>query len=147
MAYKSWHSPHNTDSLPKQKRRHVGPKGNVIPESHNQDSVGCLARTVRDATYCLDGIYGQDPRDNYTLAQNAPADGFAQYLATKKALKGAVFGLPWLSFWQYASANQQQQLLEVVNLIKSAGATIINGTELPNYATIVSPPLLFRGYE
>ncbi|KFZ24339.1 hypothetical protein V502_01184 [Pseudogymnoascus sp. VKM F-4520 (FW-2644)] len=114
-------------------------RAGVIPESHNQDTVGCLARTVRDATYCLDGIYGQDPRDNYTLVQKAPADGFAQYLATKKALKGAVFGLPWLSFWQYASANQQQQLLEVVNLIKSAGATIINGTELPNHATIVSP--------
>lgn len=36
----------------------------VVPESHNQDTVGCFARTVRDATYCLDGIYGLDPYDS-----------------------------------------------------------------------------------
>jgi amidase len=111
----------------------------VIPESHNQDTVGCLARTVRDATYCLDGIYGQDPHDNYTLVQQAPAGGFAQFLANKEALKGAVFGLPWLSFWQLAPQNQQDQLVELVDLIESAGATIINGTELPHWQTIISP--------
>jgi amidase len=86
----------------------------VIPESHNQDTVGCFARTVRDATYCLDGIYGQDPRDNYTLVQQAPAGGFTQFLTNKDALKGAKFGLPWLSFWQLANANQQEQLLDFV---------------------------------
>lgn len=111
----------------------------VIPESHNQDTVGCLARTVKDATYCLDGIYGPDPRDNYTLVQQAPAGGFAQFLCDKGALKGAVFGLPWLSFWQLAPSNQQEQLLELIDLIQSAGATIINGTELPYWQTIVSP--------
>jgi amidase len=54
-------------------------------------------------------------------------------------LKGAVFGLPWLSFWQLAPPNQQQQLLSLLSLIESAGATIINGTELPYWQTIVSP--------
>ncbi|KAH8820803.1 amidase signature domain-containing protein [Xylogone sp. PMI_703] len=111
----------------------------VIPESHNQDTVGCFGRTVRDATYCLDGIYGPDPRDNYTLVQQAPKDGFSQFLSTKEVLKGAKFGLPWLSFWQLAPQNQQEQLLELIDLIKSAGAEIINGTELPTWQTIVSP--------
>lgn len=111
----------------------------MIPESHNQDTVGCLAKTVRDAAYCLDAIYGQDPRDNYTLVQQAPEGGFTQFLTNKDALKGATFGLPWLSFWQYASADQQEQLLELISLIKSAGATIINGTELPYWQTIISP--------
>lgn len=68
-------------------------RAGVVPESHNQDTVGCLARTVRDATYCLDGIYGKDPQDNYTLVQQASEKGYAQFLTTKKALKGAVFGL------------------------------------------------------
>jgi hypothetical protein len=54
-------------------------------------------------------------------------------------LKGAVFGLPWLSFWKLAPPNQQQQLLSLLSLIESAGATIINGTELPYWQTIVSP--------
>lgn len=111
----------------------------VIPESHNQDTVGCLTKTVRDGAYCLDGIYGIDARDNYTLVQQAPAGGFAQYLCGKDALKGAKFGLPWLSFWQLASSEQQEQLLELIDLIESAGATIINGTELPTWQTIVSP--------
>jgi len=114
-------------------------RAGVIPESHNQDTVGCLAKTVRDATYCLDSIYGPDPRDNYTLIQQAPTGGFTQFISTKDCLKGAKFGLPWLSFWQYANSNQQSQLLSLISLIESEGAEIINGTELPYWQTIVSP--------
>lgn len=87
----------------------------------------------------MDGIYGVDPRDNFTLAQQAPAKGFSQYLSTKEVLKGASFGLPWLSFWQYESPNQLEQLSELIDLIGSAGAIIINGTELPHRERIVNP--------
>ncbi len=111
----------------------------VIPESHNQDTVGCLARTVRDATYCLDAIYGPDPRDNYTLVQQAPTTGFSQFLTSKESLKGAKFGLPWLSFWQYTPPSQLSQLLHLLTIIEAAGATIVNGTELPHWQTIISP--------
>ncbi|RSM17053.1 hypothetical protein CDV31_004110 [Fusarium ambrosium] len=116
-------------------------RAGVIPESEHQDSVGTFARTVKDATLVLDGIYGVDKRDNYTLAQKGktPRGGYAQYLTDKKALKDAVFGLPWESFWVHADEDMQKQLLEVVDLIKSAGATIINGTEITNYETLVSP--------
>lgn len=38
-----------------------------------------------------------------------------------------------------ATPNQQEQLLELIKLIESAGAEIINGTELPMWETIVSP--------
>jgi amidase len=77
-------------------------RAGVIPESTHQDSVGCFGKTVRDATYVLDAIYGVDPRDNYTLAQvgKTPKGGYTQFLSDQSALKGAVFGLPWLSFWQ-----------------------------------------------
>ena len=54
-------------------------------------------------------------------------------------MKNATFGLPWQSFWQYADAEQQEQLLELIALIKSAGAKIINNTEITNYQTLVSP--------
>ncbi|KAJ3464631.1 hypothetical protein MRS44_009417 [Fusarium solani] len=116
-------------------------RAGVIPESEHQDSVGAFARTVKDATLVLDGIYGVDKRDNYTLAQKGktPRGGYAQYLTDKEALKGAVFGLPWESFWVYADEDMQKQLLELVDLIKSAGATVINGTEITNYETLVSP--------
>ncbi|OCK99635.1 glutamyl-tRNA amidotransferase subunit A [Cenococcum geophilum 1.58] len=116
-------------------------RAGVIPESTHQDTVGAFARTVRDATYVLDAIYGVDQRDNYTSAQEGktPKGGYAQFLANKDALKGATFGLPWQSFWVLADDEQQQLLLELLELIELAGATIINGTELPNYQTIVSP--------
>ncbi|RAL13925.1 amidase family protein [Aspergillus homomorphus CBS 101889] len=116
-------------------------RAGVIPESLHQDTVGTFGKTVRDATYALDAIYGIDPRDNETSTQRGktPAGGYAQFLTDKSALKGAVFGLPWLSFWQYNDAAQNAQLMELLELLESAGATIINGTELPHYKEIVDP--------
>ena len=115
--------------------------GSVIPESTHQDTVGTFARTVRDAVYVLDTIYGVDVHDNYTFAQEGktPLGGYSQFLTTSDELANATFGLPWQSFWALASEEQQASLTGLIRLIESAGATVINGTELPNYQTIVSP--------
>lgn len=113
----------------------------MIPESEHQDSVGAFGRTVRDAVYVLDAIYGIDPRDNYTSAQRGrtPAGGYAQYLTKKTSLVNATFGIPWNSFWVYADEEQLATLTAIIDLIKSAGATVINETEILDYQTIVSP--------
>ncbi|KAH6649057.1 amidase signature domain-containing protein [Truncatella angustata] len=116
-------------------------RNGVVPESEHQDTVGTFARTVRDAVYALDGIYGIDSRDNYTSAQQGktPNGGYAQYLTTNcENLKGAAFGLPWKSFWVYATIEEQTQLLEVVSMIQAAGATIINNTEILDNENIIS---------
>ncbi|KAL8736545.1 MAG: hypothetical protein Q9181_002394 [Wetmoreana brouardii] len=116
-------------------------RAGVIPESLNQDTVGTFGRTVRDAVYALDAIYGVDPRDNATSTQigRTPVRGYVPFLTDKSALKGARFGLPWMSFWALLDSEQQSILVSLVKLIREAGATIINGTELPNYQTTVSP--------
>lgn len=116
-------------------------RAGVIPESIHQDTVGTFGRTVRDAAYAFDAIYGIDARDNYTLAQQGktPAQGYIPFLTNKNALHNATFGLPWASFWVYADPLQQSHLLSLISLLQSAGATILNNTELPNYQTIVSP--------
>ncbi|KAA8650246.1 hypothetical protein EYZ11_003836 [Aspergillus tanneri] len=116
-------------------------RAGVVPESTHQDTVGTFGKTVRDAVYALDAIYGVDRHDNYTSAQCGltPKGGYAPYLSDMSALKGAVFGLPWESFWSLGDPEQISQLLELVDLIKAAGATVINGTEIPHYKTIVSP--------
>lgn len=113
----------------------------VVPESEHQDSVGTFGRTVRDAVYALDAIYGIDPRDNYTLAQESktPNGGYMQFMTGKDDLKDATFGLPWNSFWTFVDDEQKTILLDLLALIESAGATIINETEIMNYETIVSP--------
>lgn len=113
----------------------------MIPESIHQDTVGTFGKTVRDATYALDAIYGADPRDNYTSAQtgNTPSAGYTQFLTSKAALANATFGIPWSSFWIYADDEQQAALVSLVQLIESAGATIVNNTELPSASEIISP--------
>ncbi|KAF2247228.1 amidase signature enzyme [Trematosphaeria pertusa] len=116
-------------------------RAGVVPESIHQDSVGTFGKTLRDAAYAFDAIYGIDERDNYTIAQEGktPAGGYMQFLTDRSALQNATFGLPWNSFWVYADEEQQAILLTLISLIESAGATVINNTELPNYETIVSP--------
>lgn len=117
-------------------------RAGVIPESEHQDSVGPFGRTVRDAVYAFDAIHGTDARDNYTLAQDikpAPSGGYASLLSTKSALKDARFGLPWQSYWKYADDEQQTALLQLLDMMRAEGATIINGTEITDYETIISP--------
>ncbi|KAI6910121.1 amidase family protein [Hortaea werneckii] len=116
-------------------------RAGVVPESLNQDTVGCFARTVRDATYVLDAIYGQDSRDNMTASQigRTPEFGYTQYLTDRHALKHAVFGVPWETFWVYADEEQQAILLSMIETLKDAGATIVNNTELPSRDLLVSP--------
>lgn len=114
-------------------------RAGVIPESEHQDSVGTFGRTVRDAVYALDAIFGIDERDNYTLAQQSPDAGFVGFLSNKTALQGATFGIPWESFWVYADAEQQETLVSLVQLIEDAGATVVNSTEILNFELLVSP--------
>lgn len=80
-------------------------------------------------------------RDNYTLAQGGRASehGYLPSLGDRYALENARFGLPWNSFWMHADEEQRERLLSIVSLIKAAGSTIINETELSNFETIVSP--------
>lgn len=116
-------------------------RAGVIPESIHQDTVGAFGRTLKDAVHALDAIYGVDPRDNYTSVQigKTPPGGYVQYMSNSSVLKGATFGIPWQSFWALADPEQQGILLDLVDLIEKAGATIVNGTELPDYKIIVSP--------
>ena len=114
-------------------------RAGVIPETHNQDTPGPMARTVRDAVYALDALYGPDPRDNITFIQEGktPEGGYSGFLTDRKALRNATIGIPWASFWTLNSPEQNAMLLDIVDLLKEAGATIVNNTELPNYKEIV----------
>jgi amidase len=115
-------------------------RAGVIPESEHQDTVGVFGKTVADAVYALDAIYGVDSRDNYTSAQvgKTPNGNFAKSLSTAAALRKAQFGIPWNSFWKYADQEQLQVLNAMVAMLKDAGAIIVNGTELL-HPDIVSP--------
>ncbi|ABN65714.2 Glutamyl-tRNA(Gln) amidotransferase subunit A (Glu-ADT subunit A) [Scheffersomyces stipitis CBS 6054] len=114
-------------------------RAGVIPESEHQDTTGPFARTVRDAVYAFQYMYGVDARDNYTLAQvgKVPEDGdYLKFLSDKTALKGAKFGLPWAKLWSSADPEQVEGLLEAIKLIEEAGATVYNNTDFGNLDVI-----------
>ncbi|QLG72936.1 hypothetical protein HG535_0E00200 [Zygotorulaspora mrakii] len=114
-------------------------RAGIIPESEHQDTAGSLARTVRDAVYAFQYMWGEDERDVYTRNQtgNVPENGdYISFLSNKDALKGARFGLPWQKLWTHARPDQVERLLGVIQLIEEAGATVYNNTDFGNLDVI-----------
>ncbi|EAU31864.1 predicted protein [Aspergillus terreus NIH2624] len=100
----------------------------VVPISQRQDTIGPMARTVKDAALLLQAMAGPDPPDNYTLASPF-GQQIPDYPAACKlsALQGKRIGVaqnvlsgvssPVLSAFQHA-----------LDILQSAGATIVPGT-------------------
>ncbi|KAF2206290.1 hypothetical protein CERZMDRAFT_53478 [Cercospora zeae-maydis SCOH1-5] len=100
----------------------------VIPISEHQDTVGPLARTVKDAAHVLQSIAGQDPKDNYTSA--APFKSVPDYVAACKedALTGARIGVAWNVIDLYGDSIDQpvvDAFHAAVDEIRAAGAIIV----------------------
>jgi amidase len=101
----------------------------VIPISEHQDTVGPMARTVKDAAYLLQAIAGADANDNYTSA--IPHDGeIPDYVAAcnYNALSGVRIGVARnvLEIWgNYTDAPVLEAFEMAVEQIKNAGATIV----------------------
>ncbi|OAA79818.1 glutamyl-tRNA(Gln) amidotransferase subunit A [Akanthomyces lecanii RCEF 1005] len=105
----------------------------VIPISEHQDSVGPMARTVKDAAYLLQAIAGSDGRDNYTEA--AP-DTLPDYVGAcdEGGLKGKRLGLPkgYKNLYPYISADVSFEAFDsTINLLREAGAEVVEDVELP----------------
>ncbi|KAL1304087.1 hypothetical protein AAFC00_000522 [Neodothiora populina] len=102
----------------------------VIPISEHQDTVGPMARTVKDAAYLLQAIAGQDSNDNYTSA--IPNNGsIPDYVAAcnYSALSGARIGVAWnvLDLWAAdTDAPVVSAFYDAIATIKAAGATIVS---------------------
>lgn len=103
----------------------------VIPFSEHEDTVGPLARTVKDAAYLLQAIAGVDPRDNYTSA--IPGGVVPDYVSACKfsGLSGLRLGIP-RNVISMLSDNASEPMLEAfersLDGLRGAGATIIEDT-------------------
>jgi amidase len=103
----------------------------VIPVSEHQDTVGPLARTVKDAAHILQTIAGVDPRDNYTSA--IPNGAIPDYLTAcnLSALSGARLGIP-RNVISLLSDNTTGPVIEAFEqslvIMRSAGAIIVEDT-------------------
>ena len=104
----------------------------VIPISQRQDTVGPMARTVKDAAYVLQAIAGKDPLDNYTLAQ--PFDTPPNYVAACNfsSLRGKRIGIPrnLIDPTQEPDSTVIDAFNAAVKTITDAGATVVDDTNI-----------------
>ncbi|KAK4555106.1 hypothetical protein LTR86_007872 [Recurvomyces mirabilis] len=103
----------------------------VIPISEHQDTVGPMARSVKDAAYVLQAIAGPDPNDNYTLANPAINGTTPDYVAAcdYSAFAGARIGVARNVLEIYAKYTDPPVLAAfelAVKQIEAAGATIVD---------------------
>ncbi|KAL4807866.1 amidase signature domain-containing protein [Aspergillus unguis] len=134
--------------LPAEKSNIVGIKPTVgltsrymaIPISERADTIGPLARTVRDAASLLQAMAGPDAKDNYTFSSpfqtNVP-----DYVAAcnGKGLQGKRIGIPQNvldvipSLWPGKASAILSSFAKAVASIDNAGATIVEGTNFTAY--------------
>ncbi|KAF2834289.1 amidase [Patellaria atrata CBS 101060] len=128
----------------------------VIPISEHQDTVGPMARTVKDAAYILHAIAGVDPRDNYTSA--IPNNGTIPYypsFCNFSALSGVRLGVPSnvIEIYMSSAANPSNPEVEAfydsLEILKAAGATIVenaNYTAFQEYRDSNSSNVIYADF-
>ncbi|TWU71145.1 hypothetical protein ED733_001396 [Metarhizium rileyi] len=120
----------------------------VVPISEHQDTVGPMARTVKDAAYLLAAIAGVDKNDNYTSA--IPFKGnLPDYVAACKegGLKGKRFGVPrsWLAPQNETTPALLQAFEDSLKLLQSEGAVIVDNIKTPGLKKIRDSFLVVMG--
>ena len=101
-------------------------RAEVVPISSTQDSIGPYGRTVADAVAALDVVAGPDRDDEFTtVPERKQPISYMDYVADRHALKGAKFGLPMKRFWDVAPQPQRHVVERLLNLLKEAGAEVI----------------------
>ncbi|MCJ1412760.1 hypothetical protein MMC19_006858 [Ptychographa xylographoides] len=107
----------------------------VIPISQRQDTVGPMARTVKDAAYLLQAIAGRDPYDNYTSA--IPFDVLPDYVAAcnYSGLMGKRFGIPRnIIYPEEGDAPVLAAFEASIEVIQKAGGIVIDNLNITAYA-------------
>lgn len=117
----------------------------VIPISERQDSVGAMARTVKDAAYILQAIVGPDSADNYTSAIPWASNSTIKkpdYVGacTFDALLGARIGVPRNAIGRRTASSDPifDAFEAALSTLKKAGAIIVENTNYTAYASYLN---------
>jgi amidase len=108
----------------------------VVPISSHQDTVGPMARTVKDAAYILAAIAGKSPYDNYTDA--IPFATIPDYVAAcnLSALRGKRLGVPRNIIDTPQDTNAAAIILAfnaALGILHEAGAVIVEETNFTGH--------------
>lgn len=118
----------------------------VIPISEHQDTVGPLARTVKDAAFLLQAIVGKDKFDNYTSAIPFEVGNFPDYVSACQvsALSGkrigvtrGVIDMDEMEVPEEAVEPLMTAFNGSLDIIRSAGATVVDDIFLPGWKAFV----------
>ncbi|KAL4928752.1 putative amidase [Aspergillus undulatus] len=116
----------------------------VIPVSEHADTIGPLARTVRDAAIILQAIAGKDVNDNYTMSspfQTSQPDYVAA--CSLVGLQGMRIGIPrnvistLPRFFGSAAGPIISSFEKAIASIREAGATIVEDANFTAYGTFM----------
>ncbi|KAI9730901.1 MAG: hypothetical protein M1834_005619 [Cirrosporium novae-zelandiae] len=109
----------------------------VVPVSEHQDTVGPMARTVKDAAKLLQAITGVDPNDNYTSASPFKAKP-PDYLAACKStgLQGKRIGIAQNAMAELSDSAPHvlEAFDHAISIMTTAGATIVENTNFTAFA-------------
>ncbi|PLB49058.1 putative amidase [Aspergillus steynii IBT 23096] len=113
----------------------------VIPVSPRQDTVGPMARTVKDAALLLQAMAGSDPYDNYTQASpygSSPPDYAAA--CQLSGLQGKRIGIPEnvLSTLTGNFTPMATAFNAAVSVMAQAGATIVHDANFTAYEQYIA---------
>ncbi|KAM0476147.1 hypothetical protein ACHAPX_006564 [Trichoderma viride] len=114
----------------------------VVPISEHQDTVGPMARTVKDAAYLLSAIAGSDEHDNYTSASPF-GDRVPDYVVAcrGKGLHGRRIGVPrhMLRLWSDKPSDYMLEMFDsAVDVLRAQGAEVVDDIILPGAAGLLN---------
>jgi amidase len=105
-------------------------RSRIIPISHNQDTAGPMARTVRDAAILLGALTGIDPDDSATVAsQDRIAADYTTFL-DDGALDGARIGIARDFFGFHSDVDAVMG--EAIAAMHARGAVIVDPVHFEN---------------
>ncbi|KAF1999217.1 amidase signature enzyme [Amniculicola lignicola CBS 123094] len=116
----------------------------VIPISEHQDTVGPMARTVKDAAYLLQAIAGEDSNDNYTSTIPFKHGKLPDYVKACKlnALLGKRIGVPRNNIGSVESngAPVIDAFEAALDILRKAGAVIVDNTNYTAWDQYIESP-------
>jgi amidase len=106
-------------------------RSGIVPISHNQDTAGPMARTVKDAAILLGMIAGFDSSDEAMSTGRPLAKSDYVKFLDPAGLKGARIGIARKKFFGY---NEETDAIveSAIDAMKSAGAIIVDPADIPH---------------
>lgn len=105
-------------------------RAGMIQGVPSQDSVGPIARTVRDAAIMLGALVGVDKRDPATAASRGHFQLDYTRFLDDDGLRGARIGVPREVYFGYSS-HADEITEQAIDVLRKAGATVVDPADIP----------------